>query len=155
MPIPESQLDAWSAQGAVAQSKATYATIKATLEDKNAPYNGKSYSTFLQGSYRNDTNIYADSDVHIVMMLDDMYCTGLSQLSDDDKAIYGSARSSAGYSFKQFKSELIQQLSKSFGASVKPGKKVIFVSGSGSRRDSDVLACVELRRYTRFESFTD
>ena len=37
------------------------------LHADDAPYAGKAYDTFLQGSYANDTNIYADSDVDIVI----------------------------------------------------------------------------------------
>lgn len=155
MTISEKQLETWSAQGSVTQSKATYGTVKAALEDSSAPYNGKSYSIFLQGSYGNDTNIYADSDVDVVMMLDDIYYTDLDELEEADRSAYNSSRSVASYSFAQFKKEVIQQLASKFGASVKPGKKAIFVEGSGNRRDSDVLACTELRRYTRFKNFSD
>ena len=36
MPIPQSQLETWSHQGSVTQSKNTYATIKAALESVDA-----------------------------------------------------------------------------------------------------------------------
>src|SRR3546814_1044190 len=44
MAIPESQLETWAKQGSVTQSKDTYATIKAALEDSNAPYRTRDYS---------------------------------------------------------------------------------------------------------------
>jgi hypothetical protein len=66
MAIPESQLNTWSAQGSVQQSKNTYATVKGVLESGSAPYSSRSYDTFLLGSYGNDTNVYADSDVDVV-----------------------------------------------------------------------------------------
>lgn len=155
MAIPKKQLDTWSSQGSIAQSKATYATVKNALEGADSAYQGKSYSIFLQGSYGNDTNIYADSDVDVVMMLDSVYYTDLDHLSEEDKAAYNAARSSGGYSFSTFKQDVVKQLTAKFGASVKPGKKAIFVEGNGTRRDADVLACVELRRYTRFKSYSD
>jgi hypothetical protein len=155
MAIPEKQLDTWSAQGAVARSKNTYATVKAALEDANAPYKSKSYSVFLQGSYCNDTNIFSDSDVDVVMMLDDIYYSDLEHLSDEDKGAYLGARSTASYTWAQFKKEVVQQLTAKFGTNVSPGKKAIFVPASGNRRDCDVLACAELRRYTKFKSFAD
>jgi hypothetical protein len=63
MAIPESQLTTWSSQGSITQSANTYATIKLALESGDTTYAGKSYEIFLQGSYGNDTNVYADSDV--------------------------------------------------------------------------------------------
>jgi hypothetical protein len=68
MTIPETQLETWTHIGAAAQSAATYQTIKAVIESKDAPYATKQIDSFLQGSYGNDTNVYgADSDVDIVL----------------------------------------------------------------------------------------
>jgi len=67
MPIPESQLETWSKPGSVAQSRDTYATIKRALENTNATYASRNFEVFLQGSYGNDTNIFAESDVDVVM----------------------------------------------------------------------------------------
>ena len=69
MAIPETQLETWSHQGSVAQSSSTYATIKNTLEEAGTAYNDKNYKVFLQGSYGNDTNIYSESDVDVVIRL--------------------------------------------------------------------------------------
>jgi hypothetical protein len=153
--ISEKQLETWSHQGSVTQSKQTYASVKSVLDDSSAPYSGRSYSNFLQGSYGNDTNIYADSDVDVVMMLDDVFYTDLNHLSEDDKNRYLSARTSASYTFSQFKAEVIAQLVSKYGSSVTPGKKAILVEGSGGRRDCDVLVCTQLRRYIHFNSFSD
>ena len=71
MAIPLSQLETWSHQGAIQGSSSTYNTIKKALESSTNPYAGKSYDVFLQGSYCNDTNIYAESDVDIVIRLND------------------------------------------------------------------------------------
>ena len=71
MAIPESQLDTWSHLGSITQSSTTYNTIKNALEAAENPYAGKNYNVFLQGSYGNNTNIYAESDVDIVIKLND------------------------------------------------------------------------------------
>jgi hypothetical protein len=52
---------------------------------------------FLQGSYGNDTNIYAESDVDIVIRLDDCFHSDLESLSDDEKSAYKQAFSDATY----------------------------------------------------------
>ena len=67
MPIPESQLETWSHQGSITQSSSTYNTIKSVLEDSTTPYAGRNFKVFLQGSYGNDTNIYAESDVEKIV----------------------------------------------------------------------------------------
>jgi hypothetical protein len=67
MPIPESQLETWSHQGSVTQSKDTYAPVRSALLDSKAVYKDKQFDVFLQGSYGNDTNIYAESDVDTVI----------------------------------------------------------------------------------------
>jgi tRNA nucleotidyltransferase (CCA-adding enzyme) len=82
MGIPEAQLDTWSHQGSVTQSSATYNTIKNALEAAGNPYAGKNYEVFLQGSYGNDTNIYAESDVDIVIKLNDCFHYNLDELPD-------------------------------------------------------------------------
>jgi hypothetical protein len=62
--IPESQLETWTHIGAGPQSTATYQSIKAVIEHKDAPYASRQIDSFLQGSYGNDTNVFgADSDV--------------------------------------------------------------------------------------------
>jgi len=81
MGIPESQLETWANQGSVTQSSTTYATVKRALEASDTKYAGKTFEVFLQGSYGNDTNIYAESDVDVVIRLDSIYhydVTGLN-----------------------------------------------------------------------------
>jgi hypothetical protein len=155
MAINEAQLETWSRQGSVAQSAGTYATVRTALEDVTAAYYPKNYSIFLQGSYGNDTNIYADSDVDVVIKLESIYYNDLSSLTAEEVALYNSARSAGTYSFDDFKREVVAQLIKKFGSGVKPGSKAIFIPGNGSRRDADVLAAVEFRKYLRFRSFSN
>lgn len=155
MTIPEAQLDTWSKQGSVTQSQSTYKTIRGVLESADAAYAKRDYAIFLQGSYGNDTNIYADSDVDVVIRLDDIYYTELDALPAEDKVAYNSASGSADYSYTTFKADVIAQLARHFGRDVDPGNKAVLVKGSNSRRDADVLPSVQLRRYTRFKSWQD
>ena len=83
MSIPESQLETWSHRGSITQSRDTYNTIKNVLEASNTPYAGKNLKVFLQGSYGNDTNIYTESDVDIVIRLDDCFQRDLSELTEE------------------------------------------------------------------------
>ncbi|WP_199262633.1 nucleotidyltransferase domain-containing protein [Paracoccus binzhouensis] len=155
MAISEKQLETWSHVGAQAQSAATYRSIKAVLEHKDAPYAGRGFDIFLQGSYGNDTNVYAESDVDVVICLTDVYNSDVSGLDPADKAAYEANRSPATYGFTEFKRDVTAWLVKNFGGGVKAGKKAIFVPGNGTRRDADVIACIEHHRYTSYRSVFD
>jgi hypothetical protein len=155
MPISEHQLDTWAKQGTVAQSQATYATVRAALEAADAPYFTRNHTIFLQGSYGNDTNIYADSDVDVVIRLDGTFYKDVSRLPPGDRAAYDAHFDPATYSYSEFKRDVAAQLTRRFGSAVKPGSKAIFVEGIGSRRDADVLPAAQWRSYTRFKSWFD
>lgn len=152
MAVPESQLETWSHLGSVAQSASTYATIKGVLEDPNAPYANKDFTIFLQGSYANDTNIYADSDVDVVICLTSTYYHDVNDLNDREREMLKQNFSPASYSLNDFKAEVTQWLTHNFGRGVKAGNKAIYVPASGNRREVDVLVCAEYRRYYSYTS---
>ncbi len=155
MPIPESQLDIWSHQGSVSQSSSTYKSVKGVLEASDTPYADRSYTSFLQGSYGNDTNVWADSDVDIVMRIDSVFYRDIEGLPDEEKSLYKAAFSDATYTYSDFKRDVIAVLTKAYGNAVVPGNKAIFVAGNGTRRDVDVLVAAQFRKYRRFRSHTD
>ena len=68
----ESRLSAWSHQGAVTGSKHTYNAIRTALETYNWTLDIE-YNVYLQGSYRNSTNIRGNSDVDVVVQLERPY----------------------------------------------------------------------------------
>ncbi len=150
MAIPEHQLETWSHQGSKVQSASTYQTIRGALDDPSSPYHEWSYRIFLQGSYGNDTNIYADSDVDVVICLTSVYYGDISYLNDEEKARYEANRSSGGINFNDFKAQVLAWLKEKFGAGVKVGGKAIFIPGNGSRRDADVLVCVANKTFTSY-----
>lgn len=151
MPIPESQLDIWSHQGSITQSSTTYKTIKNALMAEGSPYSGKNYNVFLQGSYGNDTNIYAESDVDIVIKLNDCFYHDLSELPDDQSAIFRIDHpGTASYTHKEFKRDVLSILTTKYGNDVKAGDKAISIAGSGIRRKADVIAAVQYKRYTNY-----
>jgi hypothetical protein len=155
MPIPESQLDTWSHQGSVTQSSNTYNTIKNVLESSTTPFAGKNYKVFLQGSYGNDTNIYAESDVDIVIRLDDCFQSDLTDLSDEEKAAHKNAFNDAAYTHVDFKRDVLSVLTTQYGSVVKAGDKAIAIDAGGSRRKADVIVAIQFRRYSKFNSASD
>lgn len=155
MPISESQLETWSHQGSITQSSNTYNTIKAVLEAGTTPYAGKNFTVFLQGSYGNDTNIYSESDVDIVIRLDDCFHSNLKSLSDKEKSIYKQAFNDATYTHTDFKRDVLSVLKGQYGSAVKVGNKAIAIDANGSRRKSDVIVATQFRRYRKFQSISD
>jgi len=150
--IPESRLETWSHQGSVAQSRDTYATVKKTLDDSGSPYYLKSFESFLQGSYGNDTNVYRDSDVDVVLRLDSTWYHDAHLLSRDQYEAFERAYpGKADYGLPQFKAQVAAWLSQKFNG-VTVGSKAIFIPGSGARRDCDVLVCARFKYYYRFNS---
>ena len=67
MAIAEKQLETWAKQGPTGQFTDTYNPSAATCSMLRRPYPLADVEVFLQGSYGNDTNVYADSDVDIVL----------------------------------------------------------------------------------------
>jgi hypothetical protein len=153
--ISEVQLATWGKQGPTAQFTATYDTLRAVLNDTDSPYYLKSFEIFLQGSYKNTTNVYGDSDVDVVIRLDTVFYTDLYFLNAEETARYNAQRSPGEYSLAEFKTSVVAWLIKKYGSDVNPGKKAVFIKGNGTRRDADVLVCAKLRRYFTFPAYGD
>jgi hypothetical protein len=141
MPIPESQLETWSHQGAVTTAKKTHESIRAALKAYNWP-SGVQYEVYLQGSYKNDTNIRGDSDVDIVVQLNSTF---LSNLPASWKKHFGFRP--ASYGWKEFKSDVLKALRNHYqdSSKVSEGKKALKVTTSYLR--ADVVVCLQYRKY--------
>jgi len=147
MGIPESQLDTWSHQGAVKQSCDTYDTVKRCLEANDTKYADKSCKVFLQGSYGNDTNIYAESDVDVVIRTDSIYYYDTSALTPQELQTFNTSFTAATFTYAEYKSQVVQVLQKCFGQDAKPGERAVKIKANGNRRSSDVIVATEFRRY--------
>lgn len=155
MGIPESQLETWSHIGSITQSASTYRAIRQVLDATTTPYSERSRSIFLQGSYGNDTNIYAESDVDIVAKLDKCWRSDLTSLTEVEKGLYEQTFPNATYTHSDFKRDVIQVLTNAYGSDVTPGKKAVAVAANGSRRKADVIIAIEFRRYYKFNGIYD
>lgn len=151
MSIPEFQLETWSHQGSITQSAQTYNTIKRVLESDDTPYAGKDFKVFLQGSYSNDTNIYAESDVDIVIQCNDAFYYDVNSLHEGEKAAFQAAYpGKASYGYAEFKNDVVEVLKTAYEGDVTVGPKAIAIASSGSRRKVDVIAALQYRKYWRF-----
>lgn len=153
MAIPESQLETWSHQGAVTQSSGTYQTIRNALLASDTSYADKDFKVFLQGSYGNATNIYAESDVDVVIRLDSICSSNITNLSIAEQQAYRGLFPNATYAFSDFKTGVLKTLVTRFGSkAVTMGCKAITIKAEGSRRSADVVVCYQYRSYKQFNA---
>lgn len=150
MAIPESQLETWARQGAVTTSAATHTAIRSALFATGSPLIGKNIEPYLQGSYKNDTNIRGDSDVDLVVQLNNTFRYDLSKLAVDQRQLFEASYGSATYSWDNFRSDVLQVLRSAFGSAVTEGKKAIKIAATSGRLPADVVVCLQYRRYKSF-----
>lgn len=103
-----------------------------------------SITVFVQGSFANNTNIKAHSDVDIAVINEGLF-----------KTKYRSGVTDANYGFvvssntaQQFKDEVQSALEAKFGGDVVRGNKSIKVSGNSYRVDADVVPALRYRDYS-------
>jgi hypothetical protein len=155
MGIPESQLDIWAHQGSITNSSNTYNAIKNVLQAAGVPYATRDYEVFLQGSYGNDTNIWSESDVDIVIQLNSTFNSDLDRLSSDERTAWDAAYPDAIYTNSDFKQDVLRVLTAAYGTDVAGGDKAIGIAARGNRRKADVIVANGFRRYFKFNGLAD
>jgi hypothetical protein len=159
MPIPEGQLDTWSGRGKIGEFVTTYNHLKATLEDPASPYAraSRQFRVFRQGSYENHTNVWADSDVDVVMMLTSTFHYNLNELSDQEKVNFRAAYpNDATYLLADFKRDVIAWLEHNYPGSIDPGGKAVHIApNSKLPRKADVLVSTIYKDYWGFATVAD
>lgn len=156
MPIPESQLETWAAQGATVTAKATHESVRNALVAYTSPIrdrvNNGEVEIYLQGSYKNDTNIRGDSDVDLVVQLNTTFRHDLTELLDSEKTRFHQVYPvNATYRWADFRLDVLKGLRAYYGErQVEEGNNCLNVLPSSGRLPCDVLACIEYRKYTHF-----
>ena len=98
---------------------------------------------YLQGSYRNHTNIAGNSDVDVVVESKGMFYTDLSEVELRMRGF-----PPAEFSWRDFRNEVFRALAARYDPGrVRQGDKCIHVGGAGDRLNSDVVPCCEYRTY--------
>ncbi|WP_391117384.1 nucleotidyltransferase [Psychrobacillus sp. L3] len=155
MTIPNSQLSTWSNEGATATPKALREKIEGILRgEKSLITNKNSVSIYLQGSYRNSTNIYGNSDVDIVVQTNNVFYGDSSELSSEKKEIYASQTNSSQYTWAIYKKEVLDTLINYFGSNlIEIGNKSIKINTGNY--EADVVPCIQYRKYIDYGYSTD
>ena len=148
MPIPESQLSGWSHHGSQDASIKTHEAIRKVLVAHSWP-SGMTYDFFLQGSYRNNTNISGDSDVDVMLELNSIFRYDESSLSQPERNRLAKSFGPPKYEWNDFRREALKALTKGFGEGlVSQGNKSIKLKANRPRLAADIVVCMEHRKYT-------
>lgn len=147
MTIPENQLQTWSRQGATASASAIYDRIRTALQ-QDAVLASRNFEVFLQGSYRNNTNIYGDSDVDVVVMLTETYMPDYTRLDVYTRGIVEGRAQPATYTFTDFRRDVANAMRRAFPThSITEGGKSIKIPRTANNIPADVVPSLEYRLY--------
>jgi len=150
MAIPEPQLDTWANQGAMVTAAQSYDSIKIALAGGAWPA-VNTPDIYLQGSYRNDTNTYSESDVDVVVQIGDTLRSDISALPIQAQLAQINAFPAAIYLWADGYRDTLAALTAYYGrAAVVPGNKAIKVQTP--YRTTDVVVAIEHRKYSSFIS---
>ncbi|MFI5420138.1 MAG: nucleotidyltransferase [Nitrososphaerales archaeon] len=153
MAIPEDQLQSWSGRGAITSSASAYASIKIALETQGSKIYDSGAEIYLQGSYRNATNIRGDSDVDIVVELQSTFASDVSALDSSQRTTQAAAFESATYQWANFRADVLRTLQDYYGeARVQSSTKCIKVVTGPGRITADVVVAIQHRKYDYFYS---
>jgi len=147
MAIPELQLETWSHQGAITTAKATADSIKNALNTNDNWPEGAKFEVYLQGSYKNDTNIRGDMDVDVVVQLNTTFC---SNLNEEQKKILKIIPTV--YKWNEFRTDVLKALRDYYGFNnVSEGNKSLKIKSGTNRLPADVVVCIQYRKYYKLE----
>jgi len=159
--IPESQLETWAHQGATVTAKATHESIRNALESDSSPIKDRvkkgGAEIYLQGSYKNDTNIRGDSDVDLVVELNTVFGHNAHELPPDQKRLHDLTYENATYSWEEFRADVITAVSKYYGPAKvdTTGNKSIKLLPVPGRLKADIVPAVKFRKYSHFRGRDD
>jgi len=156
MGIPESKLQTWSNPGATTTATLTYDSVKAALVAPTSPVRERDFEVYLQGSYRNATNIRGDSDVDIVVQLNSAFRSNYSDVPQEDRPPPYANFSAASYGWSDFRNDVVNALRAYYDTNlIVDGNKSVKVTGASGRLNADLVVCVQYRNYKSLQSSQD
>jgi hypothetical protein len=162
MAIPESQLSTWSNYQQTQSAVNTHESIRLALTNSKSLLSqrglilGTDYEIYLQGSYRNSTNIRADSDVDVVVQLIRSFCTNKLELPREELELFNLFHSPGTFTYQQFRSDILKSLESYYGKNVvDPSNKCIKLAKGSNRLCADIIPCIQYRHYERFRMYSD
>ena len=137
MPIPESTLSRWSHHKAGTAFKQAHVPIREALNAYNWPSDVK-FEVFLQGSYKNDTNLGGDSDVDVVVRLSHRLRPQVAALTGEELKNEASHKV-AHERWQSFRDHAMKAMRARFGKAVKSGRKTLKLPKGKIPADADLV----------------
>jgi hypothetical protein len=153
--VTEQQLAGWTGPSSTTEQEKQERTermIRDAISGHDA-FDGVSISIYAKGSYANNTNVKADSDVDIVVE-----CCEVVYWKEHDPAKGGHP---SGHPYKgiwtpdKLRSEVRSALTAKFPSAVTAGTTAFQVTSSSARMDADVVPCFTYRHYFADGSFRE
>jgi len=145
--LPENVLFAWSTQGSTSNSTDAYLRVQRAIANSRALSKG-GVEVYLQGSYRNDTNVRRDSDVDVVVQSHHAFFSDRSALTPNDRAYLATSLPAAPYSWEAYRNDVLESLRSWFGgSSVEDRNKCVTVRITATGMTADVVPALDLRLY--------
>ncbi len=149
----EQVFDNWSKSASVTEELRISNAISMIKDAINSSYKlkDKDIEIFVQGSYANNTNVRANSDVDVCVMLKDTFYSKYPDgLKRED---YGF--SASNYDFSTYKKSVLTAIIDKFGEdNVKLGNKSIKIKSNSHHIDADAVPCFQYRNY-RYKNSTN
>lgn len=106
---------------------------------------GRRFSVYPTGSYRNNTNVRANSDVDVAIVLEEAFWYTLPP--NVTAAHVGIGAGIVSYGLPEFRADLHRALAKQFGADVSLGNKTFDIAGNSYRLPADATPFLPHRTY--------
>lgn len=144
----EDQLRGWTGPSSATEKEKQDRTERMIRQAiaAHTPFSTCSLNIFAKGSYANNTNVRADSDVDIAVQ-----CTDVLYYDEDEPGLQtSSGRYEGEWTPKKLRSELVAAMEAKFSGRVDAsGSTAIQVNSSSARVDADVVPCFSYRRYMK------
>ena len=143
MAIPEPTLSKWCQHRAGKAFKQAHLPVRQAL-DAHKGLSQFKYEVFLQGSYKNDTNLGGDSDVDVVIRLNAKLRPSVAVLTGE-RLQEDSSHKFVHRHWKSFRDEALKAMRGRFGNAVKSGRKTLKVPKGKIPADADLVVTVRHR----------
>ncbi len=142
----EETLTNWSSAASTSEEQKISNAVKMVKDaiQSSEDLQDKDIEIFVQGSYASNTNVRANSDIDVCIMLKDTFSSKYPEGLTRDH--YGF--SASNYDFPTYRSAVIKTLANKFGnENITPGNKSIKIKSNSYRIESDAVPCFQYRNY--------
>ena len=148
MAISESTLAQWSHHQAATAFTQAHLPIRAALDAYSWP-SDMNYEVFLQGSYKNDTNLGGESDVDVVVRLNHRLRPRVAKLSGQQ--LQEDASHQGAYQrWKSFRDHVLKAMRARFENAAKSGRKTLTVPKGRIPADADLVVTLRYKEGIAF-----